>query len=118
MENHDPTPGSVPPAGWSWPASSSAAPIPVAGLNAEAIQALMLNPAALFHRQLEGNADAYPFLRNVLLAGQGQAALNSHQQNQGIPAPVAPVADAQEVHVVDDIPGEDKVRLTLAHLLL
>eukprot|EP00884_Botryococcus_braunii_P006732 jgi/Botrbrau1/1605/Bobra.0185s0020.1 len=118
MESQDPnTPGTVPPAGWPWPASSSATPTPVPGLSAEAIQAIYMNPAAFFQRQLDGNPEAYPatLLRSMqaqllipTLTGQGAAALNPQQANQGAPGTVAPSTDAHDMHITEDIPGEDK----------
>lgn len=119
MESQDGnTPGSVPPAVWPWPASSSATPNPVPGLSAEAIQAIYMNPAAFFQRQLDGNPEAYPatLLRSMqaqllipTLTGQGTAALNPQQSNQVTSGIGAPATDGHDMHISDDVPGEDKV---------
>lgn len=119
MEGQDPsTSGTIAPAGWPWPSSSSAVPAPVGAMSAEALQAYLLSAPAFFRGQLDGNPEAYPaqFLRTMgaqlllpSLSGQGQAGLNPPQPSHGTPGAGPPATDAQELQAGDDLQGEDKV---------
>jgi hypothetical protein len=117
MEQHDVgTPGSMPPGSWAWQ-QQQAVSGPGQGLSAEALQQYLLNPAAIFQRQLEGahGANILQTMGAQLLLPSLAVAptnLNSGQQGQAGPAGSGAPDGADSVpsnH--DEIPGEDKVRL-------
>lgn len=117
MEQHDAgPPGSVPPASWSWQ-QQQAVSGPGQGLSAEALQQYLLNPAALFQRQLEGSHNAnllQTMGAQLLLPSLAVAQGNLNPGHQGQAGPTGsggPEAADSLPSNVDEIPGEDKVRL-------